>query len=176
MMKVLSGVIALVLFVFVLFPSGAEAGTVKNTINLFLNNGVMTVGADIAQEDITDFYFTYDSSTNPPFFQRYRFYEDNGAHWFYHEKREGRHWPLREKDITVSGSVKLTDEQWAAFFDLVKGGKVEKRKEHTESGGRGPWLFLYWKGDRGKYQEFAFSSWGVQKAFEVYCIKLKDAQ
>lgn len=176
MMKVLSGLVALALFVFVLFPAGAEAGATKNMLALFLNRGVMTVGTDIPQEDITEFYFTLDSSTNPPYFQRYRFYVENGGHWFYHEKREGRHWPLTKADITVSGSVELSDEQWAKFFDLIKGGKVEKRKEHTESGGRGPWLFLYWKGDRSKYQEFSFPSWGARDAFEKYCIALKDAQ
>ena len=176
MMKVLSGVIALALFVFALFPAEAEAGTAKNTLKLLLNKGVMTVGDDIAAEDITQFYYTYSSSTNPPKYQRYRFYAEDGAHWFYHEKREGRHWPLTEADITASGSVKLSDEQWAAFFDLVKGGKVEKRKEHLESGSSGPWLFLYWNGDRSKYQEFSFPSWGARKSFEEYCVRLKDAQ
>ena len=66
MMKVLSGVIALALFVFALFPAEAEAGTAKNTLKLLLNKGVMTVGDDIAAEDITQFYYTYSSSTNPP--------------------------------------------------------------------------------------------------------------
>ena len=30
----------------------------------------MTVGIDVPYEDITDFYYTYDASTNPPHYQR----------------------------------------------------------------------------------------------------------
>ena len=38
---------------------------------------MITVGKQIKKEDITDFYFTYDSSTDPPMFQRYRFFKEN---------------------------------------------------------------------------------------------------
>ena len=76
----------------------------------------------------------------------------------------------------MAGSLNLSDTQWSKFFDLLKGGKVEKRKEHLESGGRGPWLFLYWKGDKSENQEFTFASWEAKAAFEEYCVDLKQEQ
>ena len=131
------------------------------------------VGSGIRMEDITEFYFTYDSSTNPPEFQRYRFYVEDGAYMFYHETREGGHWPLTEEDITVSGSMELTEDDREAFFDYLKNGRVKKRKNDANSGDSGPFLYLYWNGDRSKYQVFEFSSYRKQEAFEEYCIGLK---
>ena len=168
-MASLFGAITMALVLFVLFPGGAHAG-----FSFFKNEWI--VGKDIPREDIKEFYYTISSSTNPPEFQRYRFYVKDGANWFYHEKREGNHWPLRETDITVAGSLKLSDAQWSKFFDLLKGGKAEKRKEHLEDGGRGPWLFLYWKGDKSENQEFTFASWEAKVAFEKYCVELKNEQ
>ncbi|MCR5376992.1 MAG: hypothetical protein K6E71_09620 [Lachnospiraceae bacterium] len=131
------------------------------------------VGKDIAKEDILQFYFTYDSSTYPPEFQRYRFYTEGGKLFFYHEKREGDHWPLSESDATVTGTKELSETEWDEMFSLLCGGTVRAREEHLESGGRGPWLFLYWKGDRGKIQEYAFSSFAKQREFETFCVALK---
>ena len=37
-----------------------------------------TVGIDVPFEDISDFYYTYDASTAPPHYQRYRFYTEDG--------------------------------------------------------------------------------------------------
>jgi hypothetical protein len=167
--------IAAVLLVSVCFLMGCT-GEAKSISDLLPGNGPKVVGQDIKMGDITEFYFTYSSSTNPPEFQRYHFSVKDGVHRFYHEKREGNHWPLRETDITVSGTKELSQDDWQTFFNYIKDGKVEKRKEHLESGGRGPWLFLYWKGDKGKFQEFAFPSWSAQKSFEDFCIKLKNAQ
>ena len=148
----------------------------KRELTPISKNGDLVVGTDIVIEDITQFYYTYATSTYPPKYQRYRFYIKDGKYFFYHEKREGNHFPLGEADITVSGSIELSGEQWAAFFGHLKGGAVEKRKERTESGGSGPWLFLYWKGDRSKYQEFSFVSKGTQISFEELCAKLKNSQ
>ena len=134
----------------------------------------MIVGKNIRKEDISDFYFTYDASTYPPYFQRYRFYTEEGKYYFYHEKREGDHWPLTEADATVKGTIELTDEEWERFYELLKDGKAEKRQEHLESGGRGPWLYLYWKKDRGKYQEFSFASYGKRLEFEEFCKELAE--
>ena len=134
----------------------------------------MIVGKDIKKEDISEFYFTYDASTYPPYFQRYRFYTEDGKCFFYHEKREGDHWPLLESDIAISGKKELSEEEWNRFFDLLKDGKVEKRTESVEDGDSGPWLYLYWKKDRGKYQEFSFASYGKQKEFEGYCKELAE--
>lgn len=87
----------------------------------------ITVGPDIAEGDITDFYYTVDASIYPPVYQRYRFYAEDGKKLFYHESRQGDSWPQTEKDITVSGTVELTEEAWSAFFDCLRGGAVKAR-------------------------------------------------
>ena len=129
-----------------------------------------TVGSDVKEEEITEFYWTESTSTFPPYFQRYRLYTEEGKHFFYHEKREGEAFPLTEKYITVSGTRELTEEEWQTFFELLKDGTVKKRQESTESGNSGPWTYLYWKGDKGDIQEFSFSSYEKAKAFEEACI------
>ena len=168
------GMIATVLLFSACFLLGCTGGS--SFSDLLPGNGPKTVGTDVKMPDITAFYFTYSSSTYPPEFQRYRFLVKNGAHLFHHEKREGNHWPLTEKDITVTGTKELSQAEWQQFFNYLKKGKVEKRKEHLEDGGRGPWMFLYWKGDKGKIQEYSFPSWDAQKSFEEFCIKLKNEQ
>ena len=132
------------------------------------------VGKDIDLADVKDFYYTIDASTYPPEFQRYRFTNKDGQYSFYYEKREGNSWPLREKDITVSGTVKLTDGQWREFCDYIKDGKVTKRKDNVNAGGRGPWLYLYWTKDKGTYQVFAFADNVKKQGFEKLCLELKQ--
>lgn len=143
---------------------------------VYMNGAVgRTVGETVKLKDVTDFYFTYSTSTDPPLFQRYRFYlEENGKPVFYHEKREGDHWPLREGDVTLSGTKELTGEQWAAFFECLRGGRVRKRRESAESGSRGPWTYLYWRGDHGKIQEFTFPSPEARRTFEDMCLALVE--
>ena len=131
------------------------------------------VGKDIKQEDITDFYYTVDGSSYPPFFQRFRFYVEEGKHLFYHEKREGDHWPLRESDKTEYGVLNLNDDEWAAFFDYLINGTVKARTEEVIDGASGPWMYLYWKNDKAKYQEFGFESYGKRIEFEEFCETLK---
>ena len=167
------GMIAAVLLFSFCFLTGCTGGG-KSFSDLLPGNGPKTVGTEVKMEDITEFYFTYSSSTNPPRYQRYHLYVKDGLYQFYHEKREGNHWPLREKDITVSGTKELSLEEWQTFFNFIKGGNVEKRKEHLESGSSGPWLFLYWKGDKGTIQEYSFPSLAVKKTFEDFCVKLKS--
>lgn len=133
-----------------------------------------TVGTEVALEDVTDFYCTWDASTDPPSYQRYRFYVEDGSYRFFHEKREGDHWPLTEADATVTGTVELSGEDWAAFFDCLKGGTVEDRREDTSSGGSGPWLYLYWKGDKGRCQAYSFPSYGAQEEFTAFCQALAE--
>ncbi len=133
-----------------------------------------TVGKQVKEADITEFYFTRSGSTNPPTFQRYRLYAENSARYFYHEKREGDHWPLVESDITVSGTKELSDEEWNMFYSLLEGGTVRDRSENLDSGGDGPWLYLYWKGDRSKTQEYSFASYGKEKEFEDACIRMTE--
>ncbi len=132
------------------------------------------VGQTVMKKDIRDFYFTLSSSTNPPQFQRWRFYEEDGKKYFYHEKREGDHWPLREGDITISGTRELTEAQWDEFFECLQGGSVQRRRDSLESGGRGPWLYLYWRGDRGVIQQFDFADVSSRLAFEDLCRRLME--
>ena len=132
----------------------------------------MTVGKSVSFNDITEFYYTYDSSANPPEFLRYRFYVNNGSYLFYREKREGNHWPLTTDDITSSETKWLSDSEWSEFMSIIEGGKVSKRSENTESGDSGPWLYIYWKGDKSKYQEFAFESYDKRLEFERFCESL----
>lgn len=128
---------------------------------------------DISTGDFTEFYYTVSSSTYPPEFQRYHFYLEDGEVYFYHETREGDHWPLTEADVTVSGTLKLSDEQKAAFFASLEGGTVRARDERNESGGSGPWFYLYWKGDKAKYQEYSFADYGAESKFLELCLELK---
>lgn len=132
-----------------------------------------TVGKQIRDSDITEFYFTRSGSTNPPTFQRYKLYAEEGAHYFYHEKREGNHWPLIESDITETGKKQLTEEEWMAFYELLEGGTVKRRSESADAGGSGPWLYLYWKGDRYEEQEYTFVSYEKERAFEEACKEMK---
>ncbi len=134
------------------------------------------VGTDISAEDITDFYYTYENINYNAFYQRYRFYAEDGKHLFFHETRERKddYGPATEEDTTMKGTLELTDEEWAAFFALLKDGKVVKRSDSAESGGRGPWLYLYWKGDPSDYQEFSFASAGGDLSFEEFCERLKE--
>lgn len=132
------------------------------------------VGKDISLDDITEFYFTYASSTYPPDYQRYYFYAENDKHYFYHETREGDVFPLTEEYVTVSGTKELSEDEWNTFFDFLKDGIVKSRQESDETGDSGPWMYLYWKRDKSEYQEFTFRNWDTQALFEDYCVNLKQ--
>lgn len=140
-----------------------------------IGNKTYHVGKDIKIDDINEFWYTYSSSTNPPEYQRWRFYKENGNLYFYHEKREGDHWPLTEEDVTVNGTVTLSEEQWNALFACIDGGSVTRRTESTAAGGAGPFLYLYWKNDGAKIQEYSFADYGKQKEFEALCQGLEEA-
>ena len=158
---------------------GSICGAVAIAVVVFLfimtGNRERVVGVDIAAEDITEFFYTYSSSTYPPDYQRYRLYKENGIYKFYHEKREGQDWPLTEAHITISGSVELSEEEWKEFLSCINGGKVKERNQESETGGSGPWLYLYWKGDGGKYQEFSFLTVNEKNSFEEFCEELVTA-
>ncbi len=132
----------------------------------------MTAGTDITPEDVTDFYYTCSASTDPPFYLRYRFCVEDGKRLFYHEIREGGGWPQTEENITLSGTVELTETDWAAFFACIRGGKVSTRSDELQDGDSGPWMYLYWTGDKGQYQEFSFASLGKRLEFEELCSRL----
>ena len=133
-----------------------------------------TAGIDITFDDITDFYYTYDASTAPPHYQRYRFFSENGKHYFYHETREGGGWPQTEADISRSGTAELTDSQWTAFCNLLYGGTASRREEYSDSGDAGPWLYIYWRGGEPEGREFSFDQPGSVLAFERFCAALAD--
>ena len=153
---------------------GLMSVTIAASFLILSGNKEMIVGNDIENDDITEFFYTYDSSAYPPDYQRYHFYKKEGSCYFYHEKREGINWPLTESDITLSGSMELTDEEWKQFLDYLEEGKVKNREKNIESGNRGPRLYLYWNGDCSKYQEFSFSSLHIQNLFEEFCISLTE--
>jgi len=143
-------------------------------LGLLAGCGKKDVGKDIGLDKVNEFYYTVSSSTNPPEYQRYRFYVEDGKYYFYHEKREGDTWPLTEKHITVNGTKELSDEEWKEFFSLIENGTVEKREEDTSTGGKGPFLYLYWDGDKSEIQEFTFASSADETAFEEFCEGLVD--
>ncbi len=132
------------------------------------------VGIDMPLEEITDFCYTYDASTALPHYQRYRFFVEDGRHFFFHETREGGSWPQTEADITRSGTIELTDGQWAAFCDLLFGGSAGTREEVLVDGDAGPWLFICRSGGEKEGREFAFEPAGTLLAFEEFCAALAD--
>ena len=134
----------------------------------------MTVGEHIPLRRITSFYYTYDSSAYPPDYLRWQFYTEDGARWFHYETRAGHHWPLTEDDIADSVTAVLPEETWLAFLSLLEDGAVSPRHESLETGGSGPWLYLYWDGDQGIYQEYAFPSDQAEAAFIDFCTLLKN--
>lgn len=144
------------------------------TLGYFVLGGSKTVGKNVKEDSFKEFYYTYSSTVNPPEYQRYRIYTDGGKKMFYHEKREGNNTFLTEEDITVAGDIELTPEEWNTFWNLVSGGKVKNRKENVLAGGAGPWLYLYWNGDRDKCQEFTFENYEKETAFEKYCVEIKE--
>lgn len=135
-----------------------------------------TDGEEVPLSAITEFYYTYESSTFPPDYQRYRFFTQDGAYFFAHETRAGDHFPLGEEDVTVSGKLALTEEDWRCFLICLDGGAVKPREESLEDGDAGPWLYLYWQGDRGVEQEFSFASRADLTAFEAYCEEMRNRE
>ncbi|MCR4787355.1 MAG: hypothetical protein K5888_02095 [Lachnospiraceae bacterium] len=138
------------------------------------NKHVVGEGIDI--DDITDFYWTYSTSTDPPDFQRYYFYVEDGKHMFHHETREGDVWPLTEEYITVSGTFELDDDRWEEFYDLIKGGRVREKDDDPSADGDSTYMYMYWKGDKEKYREYVFESYAKEKRFEEFCIELVDSE
>ena len=130
-----------------------------------------TVGKGIRHDAITEFYYTEATSTNPPYYQRYHLYAAKEGYFLFHETREGNHWPLTEADRTRAGSIELTRPEWEGALALLEGGTVVKRQNETETGAMGPFLFLYWKGDMGKVQEFSFPDRGAEDRFLQWCLE-----
>ena len=70
------------------------------------NAAAQTVGDEISAGDITEFYYTYDRIGYNAFYQRYRFYTENGKHLFSHETRrtEDDYGWNTEEDVTACGA------------------------------------------------------------------------
>ena len=130
------------------------------------------VGKDVAIEDITDFYYTYETPYAVSVYQRYRFYVEDGRKLLFHESRQGGAWPQTEEDTVCTGTVVLTEDDWSAFFECLRGGTVDRRSDDALSGDDGPWTYLYWTGDGGEVQEYAFPSAKSRLAFEALCSRL----
>ena len=124
--------------------------------------------------DVTEFYYTYENINYHAFYQRYRFYAEDGKYLFQHETRErpNDYGPATEADTTAAGTRELTPQEWLDAMALLQNGTVSKRSDPAESGSFGPWTYIYWKNDKSRYQEFAFSSYAEQIAFEEYCSAL----
>lgn len=152
----------------------AGCGTGEDSAEVSLFAKKMIVGTDIAFDDITDFYYTEEKINYDAFYQRYRFYVEDGKHLFFHETRERKndYGPCTEEDTVQSGTLELSDDQWSEFTKLVKGGTVTAREDSADSGGSGPWLYLYWTDDKSKYQQFSFESYGTEAKFEEFCLTL----
>ncbi len=132
----------------------------------------------IPLDNVTEFYYTIENINYDAFYQRYRFYKEDGRYMFQHETREkpGEYGPTSEEDITNSGTFELSDAEWKDFLTFLKDGTVSARKDSGESGSSGPWMFLYWKNDQGKYQVFEFSNYDARAQFEDYCSSLAQAE
>ncbi len=170
---IIKGVISLFIIMFLLTGCGSGEDTeVKPTGISFSKKYV--VGEDIQNGDITDFYYTVENINYDAFYQRYRIYVEDGKHMFFHEKRERKndYGPATEEDTTRTGTMELSEEQWSKLYDFLDGGVVKAREESSESGGSGPWLYLYWTNDKSKYQQFTFDSYDTETAFEDYCDSL----
>ena len=159
------------IFVLLLVTLLAGCGAGEESADMSLFGSAKIVGKDVQTSDITDFYYTEENINYDAFYQRYRFYVEDGKHMFFHETRERRndYGPCTEDDATLIGTIELTDEQWSEFTGLVSGGTVKAREDSADSGGSGPWLYLYWTDDKGKYQQFSFDSYGTQTKFEEFC-------
>ncbi len=166
-------IVGIIVIVMIFMLSGVMSGCKSEFItNIIKGNREKIVGQDIAAEEITKFYYTYAASTYPPEYQRYQFYIEDGKYQFYHEKREGKNWPLTEDKITVSGLIELSEEEWQQLMGYLKDGKVKKREESLDTGGSKLSLYLYWEKDQSKYQQFSFASNDLESSFEEFCIML----
>lgn len=143
-------------------------------VSLFGCRSQITVGKDISSDDITDFYYTYENINYNAEYQRYRFYEEDGKHMFFHETRQRKndYGPASEEDRTAYGKRELSAEEWDAFFDLLKGGTVKEREEDLNAGDSGPWTYLYRRNDKSGIQQFAFENAGKKSEFIRFCVQL----
>lgn len=130
----------------------------------------------IPTEDVTEFYYTVENVNYNAFYRRYRFYKQDGRYMFFHETRErpDGYGPAGQEDVTGGGDFELTAQEWQDFLAYLKDGTVSARKDGGDSGGSGPWTFIYWNNDKGKYRAFEFSSYDERVRFEEFCASLAE--
>ena len=154
------------------YPSG------KNDSNKNMENDKksMIVGEDIKEDDICEFYYTIENINYDAYYLRYLFRVEDGKHIFFFEEREriDDYGPTTEDDTKAKAEFELTDDEWSWFYGIIKGGEVKAREDNTETGGRGPWTYLYWSGDEEKFQEYSFKDQNSRKEFETFCESLVE--
>nr|MCR5212545.1 hypothetical protein [Lachnospiraceae bacterium] len=131
---------------------------------------------DIKENDINEFYYTKENINYDAYYLRYLFYVKDGKHIFFFEERErkGDYGPTSEADVKAKAEFELSDDEWSEFISIINGGEVKAREENIETGGSGPWTYLYWSGDKDKYQEYSFESYGARVGFESFCEELAE--
>lgn len=134
----------------------------------------LIIGYKVRASMVYDFYYTEESINFNASYLRYRFYKEDDRYYFFYDirKRENEYGPATEEDRIAFGTVELDYYQWLDFIDLIAHGEVEKRKESTETGDRGPWTYLYWDGDKGSVQQYSFESYEKQQQFVQFCEEL----
>ncbi len=131
----------------------------------------MTFGEDITEDKISKFYYTIENINYDAYYLRYLFYVEDGKHMFFFEERERKneYGPTTEEDTIAKAEFELSGDEWSDFIRIISGGQVRERQENEESGGSGPWTYLYWIGDKDRYQEYSFESQSTRKEFETLC-------
>ena len=152
----------------------SSAGTLPKPKLPAIDKDKYTVGEDINDDVINEFYYTIENINLDAYYLRYKFYVEDGKHIFFFEERErpGDYGPTTEEDKIAGTKFELTDKEWEEFFKTITGGTVQKRDDDPEDGGKGPWTYLYWTGDEDKYQEYSFISASNRKEFEELCESL----
>ena len=149
----------------------------KEDSNVKLFQKTFEVGKDIERYNIKEFYYTYENINYDAFYQRYHVYKtDYGTPYFTHitRQRKDDYGPTTPEDTVKSGTIEMTDEQWKKFYELILGGTVAEREDTADSGGSGPWYFLYWDNDKEKYREYKFVSYVAEKALKEFFVSLAD--
>ena len=175
MLRIIGILVCIISSAFLYGCGSGEGSDVKPFVLSALSSSKV-VGEDIQKSDITDFYYTVENINYDASYQRYVFYDEHGMHTFFHETRERKddYGPTTSEDTTRIGRIELTEDQWSHFYELISGGTVKKREESADAGDSGPWLYLYWTGDKSIYQEYSFASYADQKAFEEYCVSIAE--
>ena len=135
---------------------------------------VFADGKKIKSERFSEFYYTEENINFNAFYQRYRFFTEDGKKMFFHEQRkvENGYGPAGEKDRTAMGQKELSEEEWLSFVGYLKQGTLRKRRDSAESGSTGPWMYLYCQNEDPAGLVFQFSSGGDCLKFEAFCAEL----